>query len=322
MRKLLNLTVLSITVCFFSCSGPADELNVGVLIGRDTGADTLNERKLIEHELGDKGLSYAIGLMPPDGENTQLAKEMLGRGAKVLIISSYADFPGIAELAAQHGAKIVSYGKLARKAGIDYHVTYDYISMGRQQAQFAFNRKMRPEIAIIGGDITDSRALMLHAGQSAALEALSAEGGKLQECVFTTYNTDSYLLAYDMLEKTPEINSVLVFSDEQANAVSRAAADLGRKNLTIASTEASPGAMERISQGRQSMGVYMPFRNIAMAVAGLAHDILKADTASIASLRMALVFNGSVYVPSILLPSITVDSTNVSVILSHKNKKF
>lgn len=325
MNLILRALQCLVILTFWSCSRSNENRSVvGLLLDSYEHGNWKTDSILLEKEFADAGTELMIRVSEGDAAlQLQQAHDLISAGVTVLVVVAVDQnkASAIVDICKQYGVTIIAYDRLINKCDLDYYVSYNHFAIGRQQAEFVIENVPHPELCIIGGSIHDHNAFLIQAGQSGVLDQYYANGKIIiHGNVFTEHwsEEEGFNLAYSILKSYPDINTVIAANDAIAGGVARAARKLGHRKLVITGMGADSSALQRIARGEQTMTIYKPQTQLAMITASLASDICNKDTAEISQRGFIAVNNGFKDVRSLLVPSLIIDSSNVSVMLANE----
>lgn len=264
-----------------------------------------------------KELGAEVVVQSANGDDqTQFSQceNLISQGINVLVIIPHNGeaIAPIIEQAHKAGVKVLAYDRLITKSDVDYYISFDNIKVGELQAQAVIKEAPKGNYFLMGGSPTDNNAKMFRQGQMNILKPLIDKGDitvvgdqwakdwlpeealKIMENALTANNN--------------KIDAVVASNDSTAGGAIQAlsAQGLGGK-VPISGQDAELAACQRIVEGKQTMTVYKPIKNLATSAADLAVKLAKGDSIK----TDGVVNNGTKDVPAILLTPIAVDSKNI-----------
>jgi D-xylose transport system substrate-binding protein len=251
----------------------------------------------------------------------QQAEAVLTQGAKVLVIDAVdvASAGAIVNRAKQQKVPVVSYGRLVSKAPLDYYVSIDPFKVGQQQAQEQLKAlksagKSTPRIVMINGSPTDSNSAPYKKG---AEEVFKQAGAKIVK----TFDTPDWSpdKAQQEMEQTitalgkSGFDAVYVANDGMAGGAIAAmkSAGLDPSKFFVTGQDAEATGVQRILKGEQLETVYQPLKIIASKAAEIAVPLAQGKPVP-AGIAPDKTDNGAGQVPSVLVPTLSVDKSNVN----------
>jgi D-xylose transport system substrate-binding protein len=250
----------------------------------------------------------------------QQAEAAITRGAKVLVLDAVdvASAGSIVARAKQAKIPVLSYGRLVANAPLDYYVSIDPFKVGQQQAQEQLKAlkaagKTNPRIVMINGSPTDSNSAPYKKG---AEEVYKAGGAKIVK----SYDTPDWSpdKAQQQMEQTitslgkSGFDAVYVANDGMAGGAIAAmkSAGMDPAKLYVTGQDAEVTGVQRIIKGEQLNTVYQPLKIIAGKSAEIAVPLAQGKPVP-AGIATSKTDNGAGQVPSVLVPTLSVDKSNV-----------
>jgi D-xylose transport system substrate-binding protein len=248
-------------------------------------------------------------------QQTQAAA-FLTSGAKVLVDVPVDATQASAIVRAAHDNSppipVVAYDRLIKNADVDAYVTFDPVSVGRQQAQYIVDHVKSGTIISIAGAQTDNNAIEFHRGAMEVLDPLVKSGRYKLPYDEYTPNWDSNVAqahtASELNNLGNKVDAVLVANDGMASGVIAAlrAQHLDGKVL-VTGQDATVAGLQNILTGQQNMTIYKPIRKLAEAAATVTDAFLKGQKPK----TTTTMNNGKIDVPTILLPVVSVTKANI-----------
>ncbi|MDX6727040.1 MAG: D-xylose transport system substrate-binding protein [Baekduia sp.] len=251
----------------------------------------------------------------------QQAEAAITRGAKVLVLDAVdvASAGSIVNRAKQAKIPVLSYGRLVSNAPLDYYVSIDPFKVGQQQAQEQLKAlkaagKSNPRIVMINGSPTDSNSAPYKKG---AEQVFKAAGAKIVK----SYDTPDWSpdKAQQEMEQTITaqgkngFDAVYVANDGMAGGAIAAmkSAGLTPSKFFVTGQDAEATGVQRILAGDQLETVYQPLKIIASKSAEIAVPLAQGKPVP-AGITTSKTDNGAGQVPSVLVPTLSVDKSNVN----------
>jgi D-xylose transport system substrate-binding protein len=250
----------------------------------------------------------------------QQAEAAITQGAKVLVLDAVdvASAGAIVNRAKQAKIPVLSYGRLVANAPLDYYVSIDPFKVGQQQAQVQLDAlkaagKSNPKIVMINGSPTDSNSAPYKKG---AEQVYKAGGAKIVK----SYDTPDWSpdKAQQEMEQTITaqgkngFDAVYVANDGMAGGAIAAmkSAGLTPSKFFVTGQDAEAAGVQRILKGEQLNTVYQPLKEIAGKSAEIAVPLAQGKPVP-AGIATSKTDNGAGSVPSVLVPTLSVDKSNV-----------
>jgi D-xylose transport system substrate-binding protein len=251
----------------------------------------------------------------------QQAEAAITRGAKVLVLDAVdvASAGSIVNRAKQAKIPVLSYGRLVSDAPLDYYVSIDPFKVGQQQAQEQLKAlkaagKTNPRVVMINGSPTDSNSAPYKKGA----EQVFKQGGAK---IVKSYDTPDWSpdKAQQEMEQTitslgkTGFDAVYVANDGMAGGAIAAMKSAGLKpaKFYVTGQDAEATGVQRILAGEQLETVYQPLKIIASKSAEIAVPLAQGKPVP-AGIATAKTDNGAGQVPSVLVPTVSVDKSNVN----------
>lgn len=251
----------------------------------------------------------------------QQAEAAITQGAKVLVLDAVdvASAGAIVQRAKQQKIPVVSYGRLVANAPLDYYVSIDPYKVGQQQAQEQLKAlqaagKSNPRIIMINGSPTDSNSAPYKKGA----ESVYKQGGAT---IVKSYDTPDWSpdKAQQEMEQAitavgkGKFDAVYVANDGMAGGAIAAMKSAGLKpgSFFVTGQDAEVTGVQRILAGEQLETVYQPLKIIASKSAEIAVPLAQGKPVP-SGIAPDKTDNGAGQVPSVLVPTLSVDKSNVN----------
>jgi D-xylose transport system substrate-binding protein len=251
----------------------------------------------------------------------QQAEAAITQGAKVLVLDAVdvASAGAIVTRAKQQKIPVVSYGRLVANAPLDYYVSIDPYKVGQQQAQEQLKAleaagKTNPRVVMINGSPTDSNSAPYKKGAEAVYKQAGAK-------IVKSYDTPDWSpdKAQQEMEQTitalgkTGFDAVYVANDGMAGGAIAAMKSAGLKpaQFFVTGQDAEVTGVQRILKGEQLETVYQPLKIIASKSAEIAVPLAQGKPVP-SGIAPDKTDNGAGQVPSVLVPTLSVDKSNVN----------
>jgi D-xylose transport system substrate-binding protein len=218
------------------------------------------------------------------------------------------------EAAHKQKIKVLAYDRIINDCDLDYYISFDNVRVGELQSQYLVERVPKGNYVLIGGAPTDYNAILFRQGQMNILQPYLDRGDI--KIVADQWATD--WLPINALKHTEnaltinqnKVDAIVASNDGTAGGCIQALEEQKLAGKVIVSgQDAEMAGCQRILAGTQAMTVYKPIKPLAEKAAEIALKIIKGEPITEAS---QIVNNGAKDVPSILLPPIAVDKSNLS----------
>jgi D-xylose transport system substrate-binding protein len=252
-----------------------------------------------------------------DTRQVRDVESLITRGVDVLVIVPHngAAMTRAVKSANQAKIPVIAYDRLILNSKIDLYLTFDNVSVGEAQANWALANlpKDRPlRVVRIYGAPTDNNAKLFKQGQDNVLDPL-IKSGKV-EVVFEDWALDwkpenaKKIMNAAITKAGREIDAVLAANDGTAGGAIQTLLEEGLAGkVLVTGQDADLAACQRIMRGPQSMTVYKPVKKLAELGAATAVAMARGETPK----TTATLDNGSIQVPSIFEKVISVDKSNL-----------
>ena len=254
------------------------------------------------------------------------AEQEITKGAKVLVVGADDGkaFGQVAAKAISQGVKVVAYDRLISGAKISAYVSFDGVAVGKAQGTWlAAHTKKGARIAIINGANTDDNAHLFNKGYLSVLTPLFKSGArKVVGPAKGTYTpgwnppTAQQEMEQLLTKSHNGIDAVLSANDGMAGGIITALQAQGLAGkVPVTGQDASLEGIQRIILGTQGESVFKDFRLQAPAAAKITAAILSGKPLPGINKHVA---NGAGSIPSVILPVLSIDKTNVKVLVTNR----
>jgi D-xylose transport system substrate-binding protein len=278
------------------------------------------------------GLKYSVVNAQGD-TNTQITQGQtcITSGAKVILVDALDSGTGasIEKAAKAAGVKTIDYDRLVLGGSSSYYVSFNNVTVGKLQGQAliaAMTAKgligagKKPVVAELDGAPTDNNATLFAKGAHTVLDPLFSKGTIAKGPQQAVTNWDNTIAATDfnqMLTKTGnKIDAVLAANDGLAGSVATDLQNHKLNSVPVTGQDATPGGVQNIISGWQSMTVYKPVPLEAAAAAKAAIELIKGETVQTNGTTNDSV--GKRNVPSILETPQVVNRANYQILFQQK----
>src|SRR5215207_5175258 len=324
------------------------QLAVGIVLPTKDETRWTQDEARFKEALNKAGYQVEILFSEKDSAKEKANVEsLISKGIKVLILTPVDGTAAASTAAAARaaGVKVISYDRLIRDTeAVDYHVTFDSIAVGAQQAQYLVDKagsaKGQP-LYIYAGAASDNNAFIFFQGAWGVLQPKIADGTfviknsseaiALQSKAELTRDEQAKIIAQTTTDWAPATAKTLAESnlttataadkgdvfilapnDDTARAIGDTfAADKDVKSFLITGQDAATASVQYIIDGKQSMTVFKDVRTLVADSISAAVALLENK----APAAKGSYNNGKVDVPAIQSPVVTVDKANVKAAL-------
>jgi D-xylose transport system substrate-binding protein len=319
-KPLTTLTVLSAIFAFIVGAQPtraqgAHKLKIGFSI-----EDTKGERwqtDLDSFQARAKQLGAEVISSDAKGDDDlqfQQVQDMIKAGIKVLVLLPHDTFKAgrMVDAAKAANVKVISYDRLVQNSAVDLYVSFDRVAIGRMQAEYLVKRAPKGNYVVIAGSPNDEGAKALHDAQMKVLQPYIDRGDihVIADGYMKDWRpSDAYLFTLKAIESADaNIAAVLASNDGMAGGAIQALVEHRLAGTVLVSgQDADLAAVIAIAQGNQSMTVYKPITNQAVAAAEEAVRLAKSQKTH----AQSTIDNGAAKVPDILLQPVLVTKDNI-----------
>ncbi len=276
---------------------------------------------IVEHA---KSLGGAVTVFAADSDDKKQVEQienLISQKVDVLIIVAHdasAVAPTIEE-AHKAGIKVIAYDRLIVNSDVDAYVTFDSTLLGKYEAQHVMDAVpstvAKPNVALVGGAQSDNNSVLVKNGAMQVLQPLVSSGKA--KIVYDQYTPDwsadaAYASIKAYLDGGGKLDAVVAANDGTAGGVIRA---LKTHNLDgkvpVSGSDAELPAVQRVTQGTQTMTIYTPFKNLAYKAVDIAYEFTQGKTPTLNGKTN----NGKIDVPSFLLDSVPVTKDKVQSVI-------
>jgi len=319
------------------------ELAVGIVLPTKDEPRWIQDETRFKDALTQAGYQVEILFSEKDSAKEKANVEsLLTKGIKVLIICPQdgAAAAASADAARAAGVKVISYDRLILGTeSVDYFVTFDSLAVGAQQAQYLVDKVTGTgnPLYLYAGAASDNNAFVFFAGAWSVLQPKIADGtfviknsseavalqakaeltreeeAKIIGQITTNwdFNTAKTLAESNLTSATAaDKGNVFILAPNDGTARSIAdtfAADKDVTSYLITGQDAEKASVQYIIDGKQSMTVFKDVRTLVKDAIAASVALLEGKTPN----ATGSYNNGSVDVPAIQSPVISVDKENV-----------
>lgn len=319
MKRLLHTITLLSIILGFSCTHNK-KASIGFLLPNLTDGRYPKDRDFFEKKITELGGSVEIADAKNDPQlQEEQANKMISDGVKVIVVCAVNQnlAANIIRKAHSKGVITIGYERLISNAPLDYFIAFDHYLVGKQQANYAIQKKPTGNYVMICGDKTDKNAELIEKGQMEVITPL-INSGKIK----LLYNAamedwspiDAQYSIKKLINLTGEnIDVILCANDGMAGGINLTLDELlPGNNILVTGLDADLQACNRVVNGKQSMTVYKPFKKEADITAELCWNILNGK--SIKNMT-GTISNGSLEIPTISLQGVVLDISNLKTTL-------
>lgn len=246
------------------------------------------------------------------------AEDLILRGVDALVVvpEDAEKSALIVDKAHAAGIKVIAYDRLIKNPALDYYISFDNVKVGESEAKGVLNVIKKGKFAYVGGSPTDTNAFLVKQGAFNVLQPYI--DSKDIEIVFDEPTTDwKEDVAYTNMKKFfndgGTVDAVVAANDSTARGVIRVLEEKGLAgSIPVSGQDATLSAVQFVANGKQTVTIYKPIKELASKSAELAVDMIKGGSIQTNS----TITNGSVETPAYLLDvvSVTKDTIDGTVI--------
>lgn len=275
-----------------------------------------HDRDLFVQKANELGADVLVQSANGD-DSTQFsqAENLISQGIKVLVVIPHNGdaMAPIVEEAHKSGVKVLAYDRLITNSDVDYYISFDNVRVGELQADALIKAVPKGNYFLLGGSPTDNNAKLFRQGQMNILQPLIDKGDiKVvgDQWVKDWLPEEALKIVENALTATNNnIDAIVASNDSTAGgAIQALAAQKLDGKVAVSGQDADLAACQRIVEGKQTMTVYKPIKNLATNAAQLAVAMAKGESID----TNGKVNNGKTDVPSILLTPIAVNKDNMA----------
>lgn len=331
VNRLAVFALVFISIVFAACSQkpasgnagpnePVRKIRIGFAMDALKQERWQKDRDLFLKRAAELGAE--VILQTADGSDEAQMKQvesLLTQGIDVLVIVPHnAEVAGaMVEMAKKQGVPVISYDRLVKNSSPDLYVSFDNERVGELQAKYLFEHAPTGNYVLIGGAPTDNNSLLLRKGQlnilqpaidNGAIKVVADQWAKewlAEEALKHAENA--------LTQNNNNIVAMVVSNDGTAGGAIEALKSQGLAGKVLVSgQDAELGALQRVVAGTQSMTVYKPISRLAPAAVEAAIALAKKEKLN----TTRTVNNGKIDVPSILVEPISIDKSNVDLVIN------
>jgi D-xylose transport system substrate-binding protein len=250
------------------------------------------------------------------------AEAELAKGAKVLVVAAIDGkaFSVVVKKAHAQGVPVIAYDRLIKNSPLAYYVSFDSVVVGKVEAGWMAKHTTKgARLAIINGSPTDENAHFVNTGIHSVLDPLFKSGARIKVAEQWTPGWDPPTAQREMeqilTKANNKVDGVVSANDGMAGGIIAAlkAQSLQGKAPTTGQ-DASLEGIQNVILGYQGVTAFKDFRLQAPAAAQIVAAILSGKKPTNINGTIA---NGQVKVPSVFLPVVAIDKSNVRKLVTN-----
>lgn len=298
-------------------SGRQDQIVIGFLMASNSSSIErwIKDRDFFvekAEELGAKVVVFDAGI-DADLQQTQ-AENLILQGVDVLVVvpQDAVQSAIIVDKAHEAGIKVIAYDRLIKSPSLDYYISFDNVKVGESEAQGVLDVIDTGKFAYVGGSETDTNAFLVKEGAFKILQPLI--DNKQIELVFDEFTEDwkqdvAYTNMKQYLRDGGTVDAVIAANDSTAAGVILALEEVGLAGkVPVSGQDASLAAVQFIVNGKQTVTVYKPIKDLAYKSAEFAVALIKGESVETNN----TILNGNVHTPAYLLDVVSVNKDNIA----------
>jgi D-xylose transport system substrate-binding protein len=285
------------------------------------GSDAPLFKQAMEKLVPGVEIDVLNALNDPSKQQSQAEAE-LTKGAKVLVIAAVDQKAAavIVNEAKAQGVPVIAYDRLIRNSPLAYYVSFDSVAVGKAEAKWmADHTGQGARLVIIDGSPTDDNAHLVNQGIHDVLDPLFQSKARVLVAEQWTPGWDPTKAQNEMeqilTKANNQVDGVVSANDGMSGGIIAAlkAQGLAGKVKTTGQ-DASLEGVQNVLLGYQGVTVFKDFRLQAPAAADIAAAILQDKKPANIN---ASVNNGQVDVPSVMLPVVPIDQSNIKLLVTN-----
>ncbi len=321
----------------------AARLDVGVILPTKDEPRWIQDQTRFQAAFKAAGVGVEILFSQGDsGKEMANVESLITKGAKIIIICPHdaAAAAAAADEARRSGVKIISYDRLIRgTSAVDYYVTFDSFAVGVAWGEYLVKNAQGKgnNLYLYAGAASDNNSFIFFEGAWSILQPKIADGTFVvrNSSAAVSLSKKAKLSRTETAKIIGQVTTNWAFNDAKSKAeadlttakasmkgtvyicapndgTARAIADAFAtdkeiKKFFITGQDAEKASVQYIIDGKQSMTV---FKDVRMLVDGAINAAVALLKNKIPKAKGAF-FNGSINVPAIQSPVITVDKSNL-----------
>jgi D-xylose transport system substrate-binding protein len=250
------------------------------------------------------------------------AEAELAKGAKALVVAAIDGkaFSVVVKKAHAQGVPVIAYDRLIKNSPLSYYVSFDSVVVGKVEASWMAKHMAKgARVAIINGSPTDENAHFVNTGIHQVLDPLFKAGTLVKVSEQWTPGWDPPTAQREMeqilTKANNQVNGVVSANDGMAGGIIAALKAQGLQGkVPTTGQDASLEGIQNVILGYQGVTAFKDFRLQAPAAAKIVTAILQGKKPTNINGTIA---NGQVKVPSVFLPVVAVDKSNVSLLVKN-----
>lgn len=290
------------------------KVKIGFSLGTLKEERWIRDRDILMAKVKELGADIIVqNANNDDQDQLKQVRYLLDQNIDILIIvpNDLEKASSAVALARKKGVKVISYDRLVLNSNVDMYISFDNVKVGELMASYVIDRIDEGNVLIINGPTSDHNTKMIKEGYSKLLDPMFDQGKlKLiaEEWAPNWMKEYAFKIVDELLQQDIQIDAVIAGNDGLADGAIQALSEHRAAGKTIVvGQDADLTACQRIVEGTQLMTVYKPIDKLTEATAKIAikmarNEIIEFDKT---------IYDGSYYVPYIVLEPIPVDKENI-----------
>lgn len=242
------------------------------------------------------------------------AENLISQGVDVLVIIPHngQTMAPIVEEAHKSKIKVLAYDRLITNSDLDNYISFDNVKVGELQGKAIVDKVPKGSYFMMGGSPTDNNAKLFRQGQMNIIKPLVDKGDI--KIVGDQWAKDWLpeealkIMENALTANSNKIDAVVASNDSTAGgAIQALASQKLDGKVAISGQDADLAGCQRVVEGKQSMTVYKPIKDLATKAAELSVKMANGEDLA----TNGTVNNGKKDVKSLLLTPISVTAENM-----------
>lgn len=317
IEKIVKLQERISDSCFTNKFANRKDLVIGVSLPNQRDERWIRDREAMEAYAKEKNITLKI----EDAEydvNKQISQveNLISQGIDVLILAAVDVITAgdMVEKAKRAGVKVVAYEARILNTDLEILVTFDHLLAGELQGQFLITKVPVGNYIIMYADLPYDSSL--RDGAMSYINPLVIIGNIniIEEEAIKNWDPKiAFEVVRDaLISSNNNVDAILAPNDSIAGAAIEALQAQGLDGkVVVTGQDAELAAIRRIIQGTQSMTLFKDTRESAKKTIDVAIQLANGETV----LTDTALFNGKMYVPTVLIKPVFIDRSNIDEIL-------
>lgn len=303
--------------CFTNKFEKRKDLVIGVSLPNQRDERWIRDREAMEAYAKEKNVTLKIENAEYD-VNKQISQveNLISQGIDILILVAIDVITAgdMVEKAKRAGVKVVAYEARILNTDLEILVTFDHLTAGELQGRFLITKVPVGNYIIMYADLPYDSSL--RDGAMSYINPLAIIGNIniIEEEGIKDWDPK---IAFEVVKEAlissnNNVDAILAPNDSIAGAAIEALQEQGLAGkVVVTGQDAELAAIRRIIQGTQSMTLFKDTRESARKTIDVAIQLANGETV----LTDTAVFNGKMYVPTVLIKPVLVDRSNIDEVL-------